>query len=246
MTVLNVAGIDIPIKRKNIKNIHLSVNPPFGDVRISAPPSITNDALRVYIVSKLQWIKKQQRKYQEQQRLTERKYIDRESYYLWGKRLLLQVEETKARPLITLKNKNTLLISVKPHTSPEKISFFIAEWYRKVIKQAIPGILSKWEKLINASAGCDITVSSWRVQTMKTKWGSCNADKGTILINLELVKKPEYCLEYVVVHEMTHLLERRHNVHFQQLLDGFLPNWKSIRKELNELPLSFVEWEIPE
>jgi predicted metal-dependent hydrolase len=240
MTLLKVAGIDVPIKRKNIKNIHLSVNPPSGDVRISAPMSITEDVLRVYIVSKLQWIKKQQRKYQEQQRLTDRKYIDRESYYLWGKRLLLQVEEIASHPSLDLKNKNVLRLSLKPHTPPEKISVLITEWYRQVIKQSIPDIISKWEKLIG------ITVSSWRVQTMKTMWGSCNTDKCRILINLELVKKPEYCLEYVIVHEMTHLLERRHNVHFQQLLDGFLPNWKHIRKELNELPLSFVEWEIPD
>jgi len=239
MTFITVSGIEVPIIRKNIKNIHLSVNPPLGDVRISAPLSMSDDTLRVYIVSKLQWIKKQQRKYQEQQRLTERKYIDRESYYLWGRRLLLQVEESASNPLIVLKNKNTLLLSIKSFTAPAKTSILITEWYRQVIKQAIPGILSKWEKLTG------IIVSSWRVQAMKTKWGSCNADKGRILINLELVKKPEYCLEYVVVHEMTHLLERRHNIHFQKLLDSFLPNWKYIRKELNELPLSYVEWEMP-
>jgi predicted metal-dependent hydrolase len=239
MTFITVSGIEVPIIRKNIKNIHLSVNPPLGDVRISAPLSISDDTLRVYIISKLQWIKKQQRKYQEQQRLTERKYIDRESYYLWGRRLLLQVEESTTQSLVYLKNKNTLILSIKTRSLPAKTSILITEWYRQIIKQAIPGILSKWEKLTG------IIVSSWRVQAMKTKWGSCNTDKGRILINLELVKKPEYCLEYVVVHEMTHLLERRHNIHFQQLLDSFLPNWKYIRKELNELPLSFVEWEMP-
>jgi predicted metal-dependent hydrolase len=239
MNAIVVSGLSVTILKKNIKNMHLSVNPPDGNVRLTAPFGLTDDAIRMFIISKLSWIRIQKRKFENQARLTEREYINRESYYLWGRRYLIKITEQNNPPKVSIKNKNTLELSIRPMASPEKREQIMTEWYRQELKKAIPDLILKWEKILN------VKVSKWHIRLMKTTWGSCNIEQKRILLNLELVKKPEYCLEYIIVHEMAHLLERYHDAAFLKLLDTYLPAWKHIKKELNELPLDYAEWTGP-
>lgn len=235
VTQFDLNGIPVDVVLKDIKNIHLSVYPPAGRVKISAPLRMNLDTIRLYAVSKLAWIKQQQRKLQEQQRETPREYIDRESHYVWGKRYLLQVIEADAPPNIELAH-SWLRLSVRPGTGTAKRQAIMEEWYREQVKQAVPPLIAKWEPLMG------VKVAQFFVQHMKTKWGSCNHAAGNIRLNTDLAKKPHFHLEYVVVHEMAHLLEPTHNARFIALMDRFMPPWRQYRAQLNRLPLSHEEW----
>lgn len=232
---IKLGDIRVDVVRKDIKNIHLSVYPPTGAVRISAPKRLSLDHIRVFALSKLGWIKTQQKKLLEQERETRREYIDRESHYVWGKRYLLKVEEVNATPSVVLKHKQ-MILSVRPGATHQKRQEIVAEWYRDQVKAALPYLIVKWEKLMGVS------VEHCAVRKMKTRWGSCTPQSGRIRINTDLAKKPPECLEYILVHEMTHLLEPTHNNRFVALMDQFVPKWKLYKDELNRLPVRHEEW----
>ncbi len=232
---LKLGDIEVDVMFKNIRNVHLSVHPPTGRVRISAPTRMRLDTIRVFAVSKLGWIKRQQKKLRGQERETRRDYVDRESHYLWGQRYLLKIMQDDAPPEVEVKHR-VLLLRVRPGTDQEKKQAIMEGWYREQIKQAAYPLISKWQSILR------VEVSRVFVQRMKTKWGSCNADNRSIRLNMNLAKKPRECLEYLVVHEMVHLLERKHNDRFKALMDGVIPHWRLHRDELNRAPLAYENW----
>lgn len=236
MKQLQLGDVVIDVEQKEIKNIHLSVYPPTGRVRISAPLQLDLDTLRVFALSKLNWIKKQQEKIRGQERETPREFINQESHYFRGKRYLLKVIEVQAPPKVELQH-STLILSVRPGTSTEKRRSILDEWYRAQLKILVPPLIEKWENRMN------VQVNQFGIKKMKTRWGSCNIQARRIWLNLELAKKPPECLEYVVVHELIHLLERNHNDRFTAYLDNFLPKWRFYKEQLNRLPVKREDWE---
>ena len=234
-TQIRLGDIAVDVVLKDIKNVHLSVHPPTGKVRISAPLRLSLDAIHVFAISKLGWIKQQQRKLRDQERETRREYLDRESHYVCGHRYLLQVTETDEPPHVELKH-SKMLLRVRPGASEEKKQAIVEAWYREQLKQAVPSLIEKWEPII------DVKVKRFFVQRMKTKWGSCSPVTSGIRLNTELAKKPRECLEYIVVHEMVHLLESTHNSHFVALMDQFMPKWQFYREVLNRLPVHHERW----
>lgn len=235
VTRIELGDIALEVLKKDIKNIHLSVYPPTGKVRISAPLGMNTDTIRVYAISRLQWIRQQQKKLRAQERETPREYLDRESHYVWGKRYLLKVVEQDTAPTVELKH-SKLLLCVRPDAVTEKKQAVLDEWYREQIKEAVPTLINKWQPLM------DVKVERFFVQQMKTKWGSCNHVSGSIRLNTELAKKPRECLEYIVVHEMVHLLEPTHNSRFIVLMDRYMPRWRFYRDMLNRLPVRHENW----
>ncbi len=193
------------------------------------------ETIRVFVISKLGWIKRQQKKLREQQRETPREYLDRESHHVWGKRYLLQVVEADAAPVVKLKH-SKMRLQVRPGTSEDKRQAIVDEWYRAQIKKVVPSLIAKWEPLMG------VEVERFFVQKMKTKWGSCNAGSKSIRLNTELAKRPTECLEYIVVHEMAHLLVHDHGDRFTALMDRYLPSWRLLRQTLNEAPLAHANW----
>jgi predicted metal-dependent hydrolase len=228
-TKISVSGIAIDVIKKDIKNMHLAVYPPSGRVRISSPADMSTESIRMFAVSKLGWIKKHIRGFEEQNRQPDRQYVQGESHYSQGQRYLLNVIEHDAPPKAEIRNKKYLDLYVRQGSDREKKQEVLKEWYRAELKKQIPPLINKWESKMSTS------VKDWRVRQMKTKWGSCNTDAQRILLNLELAKKPKNCLEYVIVHEMVHLEERLHTDRFKALLNKYLPAWKQRREELNEL-----------
>jgi len=236
VTRVVIGDIPVDVVLKDIRNIHLSVHPPAGRVRLSAPVGMDIDTLRLYAISRLGWIKKQQRKLRGQERETPREYLNRESHYLWGKRYLLKIVEREAPSAVEVLH-SAILLYVRAGSAFEKKQSVLDEWYRRQLKVAIPDLIEVWEKRIG------VRVNEFGIKKMKTKWGACNPDARRIWVNLELAKKPKECLEYIVVHEMVHLLERHHNERFMALMDAMLPKWRSLRDDLNRLPVKHEEWE---
>jgi predicted metal-dependent hydrolase len=234
-TQIQLGEITVEVERKDIKNLHLSVYPPTGHVRIAAPLRMELETIRIFAITKLGWIKSQQKKLQEQMRETPREYLDRESHYLWGQRYLLAVIERDLPPQVQLQHR-TIVLQVRPGTSEEKKQEIVESWYRDQLKQAVPPLIAHWEPIMGVKVG------KVYVQRMKTRWGSCNAATGSIRLNSELAKKPRECLEYLVVHEMVHLMEPTHNQHFIALMDQFMPNWQVYREALNRLPVAHECW----
>jgi len=237
MEQISISNITIDVVRKEIKNIHLAVYPPTGRVRIAAPLNVSDDAIRLFAISKIAWIKRNQRKFSGQERIGSRVYKQRESHYFLGKRYLLNIIEEDAPPKVVLRTKTYIDLYIRPGTPTEKRHEIMTAWYRSELKKLLTPIIDKWERTTK------IKVNDWQVKQMKTKWGTCNIEDKRIWINLELIHKPIHCLEYIVLHEMIHLLERHHNERFQHYMDTFLPNWKQIRSELNKLPVSHADWE---
>jgi predicted metal-dependent hydrolase len=236
MEQITISNISIDVVRKKIKNIHLAVYPPTGRVRIAAPLNVNNDAIRLFAISKLAWIKKNKRKFYGQIRLSSREYKNRESHYFQGSRYLLNVIEQDPPPKVVLRTKTFIDFYIHSANTTEKRHEIMKEWYRCELKKQIPPIIEKWEKILH------VKVAEWQVKQMKTKWGSCNIEEKRIWVNLELAKKPERCLEYIIIHEMIHLLERHHNDKFLYYLETYLPNWKKLKDELNNLPVSHADW----
>ena len=230
---MNIGEIAVEMIRKDIKNVHLSVYPPTGKVRISAPLRMNLDTIRVFAISKLRWIRQQQRKIVEQEREPPREYVDRESHYLWGRRYLLKVIEKEAAPSVEL-HPRRIVLQCRPTSAKQAI---LDEWYRAQINEAVPPLLAKWEPLMG------VQVDRFFVQRMKTKWGSCSRHSASIRLNTDLAKKPRECLEYIVVHEMVHLLEPTHNTRFIALMDQFMPGWRHYRDLLNHLPVRHENWQ---
>jgi len=235
MQEIHLGDITVEVIQKDIKNVHLSVYPPFGQVKIAAPERMDLDTIRIYAISKLTWIRKQQAKIKSQKREAPREYLTKESHYYFGKRYLLKVIEHNASPIVKLKH-NTIELYIRPEANTEKRKKILEEWYRGQLKVKIPELISKWENVM------EVEVADFGVKKMKTKWGTCNIEAKRIWLNLELAKKPISCLEYIIIHEMTHLLERNHNTRFVALMNSFLPNWKEVKEELNRLPVSHTEW----
>lgn len=232
---LQLGDMTADVVLKDIRNVHLSVYPPDGKVRVSAPLHMNMDTIRVFALSKLGWIRRQQAKLRAQERETPREYLNRESHYLWGRRYLLKVVERDTPPSVELKH-GTVLLGVRPGTDTDKRELILDEWYRSQLRKALPELLGKWEAVIGVKAGHVF------VQRMKTRWGSCNPAAKSIRLNTDLAKKPGECLEYLVVHELVHLLEPTHNARFVALMDRFLPKWKACRAELNRLPVRHEAW----
>ena len=230
MEKIIINNIEIELTKKNIKNLHLSVHPPDGRVKISAPQYMDTDTIRLFAISKLSWIRKQQKKFINQERQPEREYVSGESHYFLGQRYLLNVIYTNKRKQgVEIRNKKYIDLYVRENTPKYLRERAMTEWYRRELKKLIPTIIAKWEPIIG------VEVNEFGVKKMKTRWGSCNPKAKRIWLNLELVKKSPTCIEYVVVHEMTHLLERKHNERFIAYMDKFLPNWRAIKEELKGL-----------
>lgn len=228
---IQLGKIKILVTRKAIKNVHLSVHPPNGRVTMAAPINTRLDVARAYAISRLSWIRHQQEKLRNQARETPRQYAERESHYLWGRRYLLSVEYRNAKPSVTLDHKR-IRLTVRPGSSREKREQVIQEWHRGLLHDVVPTIIEKWEGKLG------VKVQAYYLQRMRTQWGSCNHKAGNIRLNTELVKKPKDLLEYVVVHEMAHLIEPTHNERFLGILRKHYSTWSEARSELNELPLS--------
>jgi len=235
MKQLQLGRISVDVLQKDIKNIHLSVYPPTGRVRISAPFRMNLDTIRVFAISKLSWIKKQQTKMRTQEREAPREYLNRESHYFNGKRYLLKVIEQDAAPRVELKH-SKIELYIRPQTTKEKRKSILDEWYRNQLKASLPALIVKWERKMN------VMVNEFGIKKMKTKWGTCSREAKRLWLNLELAKKPGECLEYIVVHEMVHLLERNHNNRFISLMNELMPKWRFYKEELNRRPLRHENW----
>ncbi len=237
MHQINVNGLTVDVVRKNIKNLHLAVYPPNGRVRVAAPLRVNDEAVSMAVIARLGWIKRQQAKFTKQERETQREYVNGESHYFLGNRYLLNIVEDSSAGKVVLRSKKKIDLYVRSNSDIAQRERILLNWYRSHLKQAIPPLIEKWEKVLG------VQVSKWGIKQMKTKWGACNIQKRHIWINLELAKKSEDCLEYIVVHEMIHLLERHHNDRFLALMNKYMPHWKLHRSELNHAPLGHVEWE---
>lgn len=233
---LQLGSLAVDVVQKDIKHVHLSVYPPSGKVRISAPLRMNLDTIRVFAISKLDWIREQRRRVMGQERETPREFVSRESHYLWGKRYLMRVVEVEGPPSLEAGHRG-MVLRVRPATGRDKRMEIVEDWYRQEIRRKLPTLLEKWERVLGVS------VERVYVRRMKTKWGSCSRKAPRIRLNTELAKKPVECLEYIVVHEMLHLMEPTHNERFQALMDAALPNWRQLRELLNRLPVRHEEWD---
>ena len=235
MKQITLGDISVDVVQKAIKNIHLSVYPPSGRVRISSPLRMDVDTIRVFAISKLSWIKKQQNKFRGQVREAPRECITRESHYYLGKRYLLRVIEHDAPPKVTIKH-DTMEMYIRPRTGIKKRQEILDKWYRQNLKEIVPGVISQYEKIMR------VTVKEFGIKKMRTRWGTCSRVPRRIWLNLELAKKPKEYIEYIVVHEMIHLLERRHNERFIAFMDQFLTKWRFYKDGLNRISLRHENW----
>ncbi len=229
--VIELGDITISVAFKAIKNVHLTVHPPDGQVSLVAPLGTRPEVARAYAITRLSWIRQQQATLGAQARETPRQYVERESHYLWGRRHLLNVVEAEGKAFVTLDHKR-ITLHVRPGSDAAKRAEVLHEWHKRLLHDVVPGLITKWQPRLG------VQVSGYFLQRMKTQWGSCNHAAGNIRLNTELVKKPKDLLEYVVVHEMAHLLEPTHSERFAALLDLHYPTWREARAELNELPLA--------
>lgn len=234
---IEVSGISVEVVRKDIKNLHLAVYPPHGRVRVAVPIRTSDDTVRLAVVSRLGWIRRQQKSLEQQERQSRREMISGESHFVQGRRYRLDVVEQDSSASIFLRNSKTLEMRVRAGTDRDTRENLLLRWYRRSLRDQIPPLLAKWEQIIG------VQVASCGIKRMKTKWGTCNIEARRIWLNLELIKKPPACLEYILVHEMVHLLERHHNDRFQSYMDDFLPQWRLFREELNRAPLVYEDWE---
>jgi len=234
---IQLGDIAITVTRKDIKHVHLSVHPPNGRVTLAAPKETRPEVARAYAASKLGWIRDQQAKLRVQARETSRQFIERESHYVWGRRYLLSVVEKDEKPSVRLSHR-MITLTVRPGSSMAKREEVMQEWHRALLHEVVPALIRKWE------AKLGVTVAGYFVQRMKTKWGGCNHRARNIRLNTELVKKPKDLLEYVVVHEMLHLIAPTHSEQFLSLLSWHYPTWREARAELNELPLGAEVWRL--
>lgn len=227
---IELGDVSIALTRKDVKHVHLAVHPPTGRVTLVAPRTTRTEAARAYAITKLGWIRNQRQQLSAQAREAPRQFIERESHYLWGRRYLLSVEEVDAKPAVKLSHRR-LTLQVRPGTTADRRAEVMHDWHRAQLHAVLPGLIAKWQGKLGVQA------AGYFLQRMKTKWGSCNPRQGNIRINTELVKKPRDLLEYVVVHELAHLVEPSHNERFLAILERHWPQWRESRAELNALPL---------
>jgi predicted metal-dependent hydrolase len=234
---IEINGLAVDVVRKDIKNLHLAVYPPSGRVRVAVPLLLDDEAVRLAVIERLAGIKRQQRKAQDQDRQSRREYVSGESHYFQGARYRLNVIERDGPGQVVVRNKKTLNLYVRPGSTLEQRERIMRTWYRSTLRNLIPPLIAHWEQVMGVQVG------ELGIKEMKTKWGSCSIDERRVWINLELAKKTTRCLEYIVVHEMVHLLERHHNDTFLAYMGKFMPQWRLYRDELNRAPLSHAEWD---
>lgn len=234
--VIEVGGLVVEVIRKDIKNLHVGVYPPAGRVRVAAPLRLSDDAVRVAISTRLGWIRRQQAEFDAQERQSRREMVDGESHFFRGRRYRLSVTEHDGPPTVSLVNNSTLRLRTRQGIDQAGREAILQRWYRERMREQIPALLEKWQPRIGAD------VAEVRIKKMKTRWGSCNATARRLWLNLELAKKPPLCVEYILVHEMIHLLERHHNDRFREILDAAMPNWRIARSALNSAPLAHEDW----
>ena len=232
---IRIGDVAIVLTRKDIKHVHLSVHPPHGRVSLVAPATTRVEVARAYAISRLGWIRDQQAKLRGQARESPRRFVSRESHYVWGKRYLLFVRERDQKPSVTMDHRR-ITLTVRPGSDQAKREAVIHAWHKGLLHDAVPQLIRKWEPRL------EVTVAAYFLQRMKTKWGSCNHVARHLRLNTELVKKPKDLLEYVVVHEMAHLIAPTHCDRFVALLNRHYPTWREARTELNDLPLGVEEW----
>lgn len=232
--MLNISGISIEVRKKNIKNMHLYVKPPDGRVTVSAPLSMSDEAIERFVRTKTTWIKNQIEKFDAQPRQSEREYISGETLYVWGRRYYLQVEHGTGKNSLVLKGEKAVL-TVREKSTATRRGNFVKEWYRDILKKEIALRLPEWEKVTGLK--CD----AWQTKYMTTKWGTCNINRRKIWINLQLAKKTHRCLDYIILHELLHLAEKKHNDRFIMLMDRYMPYWRDVKAELNDQALDFIE-----
>ncbi len=232
---IQLGEISILVTRKAIKNVHLSVHPPKGRVTLVAPSGTRLEVVRAFAITKLSWIREQKKKLDSQARETPRQFIERESHYLWGRRHLMSIIHRDAKPSVSLDHKR-IILCVRPGSDAEKRAEVIHEWHKSLLHVMVPLLIKKWERKLK------VKVTGYFLQRMKTKWGSCNHSAGHVRLNTELVKKPTDLLEYVLVHEMAHLIEPTHSDRFIAIFEKHYPTWREARAELNELPLTAEAW----
>ncbi|HBY98801.1 MAG TPA: metal-dependent hydrolase [Chloroflexi bacterium] len=233
---IEVQGIPVEVVRKDIKNLHLGVYPPNGRVRVAVPLRLDDEAVRLAIISRLGWIRRQQQRFEQQERQSQREMITGESHYFQGRRYRLNVIEHDGPPSVRLPNNTTMELRVRPGADRDKREAVLHQWDRERLREQIPALIARWEPEV------DVTVAEWGIKKMKTRWGTCNIEARRIWLNLELAKKPASCLEYILVHEMVHLLERHHNERFRELMDELMPQWRLHREQLNRSPLAHEDW----
>jgi len=234
---IEVGEITAEVVRKDIKNIHIGVYPPNGRVRVAVPNRVDDEQVRLIIIKRMAWIKREQQAFMAQERQTERQYISGESHYFEGQRYLLQVEYSDAKPTVHIRNKKFIVLTVRPGSNVAQRERVLMAWYREQLKKRALPLIMRWQAIIGVS------INDWQIKRMKTKWGTCNIQAKRIWLNLELAKKPVNCIEYVIVHELVHLLERNHTARFKQLMTKFLANWEITRNELNSGPLAYEKWD---
>lgn len=231
-----VSDLVVDVVRKNIKNLHLAVYPPDGRVRVAVPLLVDDEAVRLVVISRLGWIKRQQDKFEKQERQSAREYVSGESHYFRGNRYLLNVIYKDTTPKVVIRNKTKIDLYVRPGSDTAQRERVLMGWYRRQLRDSAMPLIGKWEGYLG------VETSDWGIKKMKTKWGTCSIEARRIWLNLELAKKPISCLEYIIVHELVHLLERHHNDRFTALMDKHLPSWRSLRDELNREPLAHETW----
>lgn len=237
MHQIEINGLVVDVVRKDIKNLHLAVYPPSGRIRVSTPLRVNDEAVRLAVIARWAWIKRQQIKFNAQERESKRQYVSGESHYFQGSRYLLNIVETSGPGKVVVRNKKKLDLYIRANSTTAQRERVMLAWYRAHLRQSVPALIEKWEKIIG------VQVDDWGIKLMKTKWGACNIEKRRIWINLELAKKSRHCLEYIVVHEIMHLLERHHNERFQTYMSRYMPQWRLFRSELNRAPLGHVDWD---
>ncbi len=232
---LRLGQTRVEVLRKDIRNVHLSVHPPAGHVRIAAPRYLSDDAIRAFAIGKLGWIRRQQVKLRAQERETPREFLDRETHYVWGRRVLLKLKAS-ARPRVEWLP-GQLVLHARPGTTLRRRAALLEAWYRAALRDALPVLIERWERRLG------VKVQRVYVQRMRTRWGSCNPRAGSIRLNTELARKPRECLDYLVAHELAHLVEPRHTARFVALMDSLLPSWRAVRQKLNRLPVRHEAWD---
>ncbi len=233
---IEVRGLTVQIVRKAIKNLHLGVYPPHGRVRVAAPLRVTDEAIRLAVIGKLGWIKRQRVRFESQARESQREMVSGESHYFLGRRYRLRVIKAAGASGVVLRNRTRMELHARLGATAAQRERVLRRWYRQELKKLIPPLLGKWQQVLG------VQVAVWGIKKMKTKWGTCNAHARRIWLNLELAKKPPQCLEYVVVHELAHLIERHHDARFVALMDEHLPRWHRHLQELNSAPLAHDSW----
>ena len=234
--VIEVGGLAVEVVRKDIKNLHVGVYPPAGRVRVAAPLRLSDDAVRVAVSTRLGWIRRQQAEFEAQERQSQREMVEGESHFFRGRRYRLRVIEHDGPTTVCLVNNSTLQLTTRQGTDQAQREAILQRWYRARLREQIPALLEKWQPRIG------VDVAEIRIKKMKTRWGSCNATARRLWLNLELAKKPPICVEYILVHEMIHFLERHHNERFREMLDAAMPSWRMARDELNSAPLAHEDW----